>query len=265
MSRKDNDHLVDAPSITPSKDEIASFQRNKKTKSGLAASLGDVPDVGSSSSGAGTGTKALIAVLFLGLVATAGLAAFLQQRLVAAEKTLVNYEGRLSQLEERLSVTDESMSESSVAMQVKLRELDTEVRKLWDNVWKRSKQRFAKLETDSAKQAKSLKNHQRIIDSNEQRLTQNKLVMEKLEGQLVAIDRLKPAIENNSKKFLLLESNLESNSDKVNSLNNKLVKLDRLSSDNAERLDSVDVFRRQVNGNISTLKKSVGQLQGGGQ
>lgn len=262
MSRKDNDHLVDAPSITPSRDEIASFQRNKKSKGGIASSIGEVPDVASQSSSS-TGIKAVIALLFFALVGTAALAGFLQMRLAAAETTLVNYEKRLASLEERLSVTDESMSESSVAMQVKLRELDSEVRKLWDNVWKRSKQRFATIEKNVAKNETGLKNQQRIIDSAEQRLTKNKLVMDNLEGQLGVVESLRPAIEANKKRFMVLESNQETNSDKINSLSNKVVKLDRTAKDNTERLDSVDVFRRQVNSNINTLKQNVGQLQGG--
>lgn len=261
MSRKDNDPLVDAPSITPSRDEIASFQRNKKSKAGLAGSLGSVPDSAASTSSS-TGIKAVLVLLIIALLGTAAVAGFLQQRLSAAESTLLGYEQRLASLEERLSVTDESMSESSVAMQVKLRELDGEVRKLWDNVWKRSKQRFAVLETQAAKHDASLKNHQKVIDSAEQRLTKNKAVMDNLAAQLQVIDKLRPLIEKNNKRFMVLQSSQETNSDKVNSLSNKVVKLDRAVKDSAERLDSVDAFRRQVNGNINTLRQNIGALQG---
>lgn len=261
MSRKDNDPLVDAPSITPSRDEVASFQRNKKSKAGLASSLGSVPEVAAHTSSS-TGLKAVVALLFIALLGTAALAGFLQQRLSTAESTLLSYEQRLATLEERLSVTDESMSESSVAMQVKLRELDGEVRKLWDNVWKRSKQRFAALETNVAKHGVSLKSHQTIIDSAELRLTKNKAVMDSLAGQLQVIDKLRPSIEQNNKRLMMLQSNQETNSDKVNSLANKVLKLDRAAKDSIERLDSVDAFRRQVNSNINTLRQNVGQLQG---
>ena len=261
MSRKDNDPLVDAPSITPSRDEIASFQRNKKAQAGLASGIGSVPEVAAESSSP-TAVKAVLALLFIALLATACLAVFLQLRLSAAESTLLGYEQRLMHLEERLSVTDESMSESSVAMQVKLRELDSEVRKLWDNVWKRSKARFAAIESDIAQQNVSLNNHQKILDNAERRLSKNKLVMDSLAGQLQVIEQLRPSIEKNTQRLATLQSNQETNSDKVNSLSSRVVKLNRVTKDNTERLDSVDAFRRQVNGNINSLRQNIGQLQG---
>lgn len=261
MTRKDNDHLVDTPSITPSRDEIDSFKRSNKSKSGLAGSLGNVPDVAAQSTSS-TGIKAVLALLCVALLGTAALAGFLQQRLSTAESTLLAYERRLASLEERLSVTDESMSESSVAMQVKLRELDSEVRKLWDNVWKRSKTRFSVIESTIAKHETNLKNHQNIIGSAEQRLNKNKIVMDNLASQLKVVDKLRPSIDQNAKRLMTLQSNQETNSDKVNKLASQVVKLERTAKDNTERLDSVDLFRRQVNGNITTLQRSIGQLQG---
>ena len=140
MPRTDNDHIGHVPKITPAHDEIASYQRSQ-AKSGLINSLGAVPDVpGGASSPASTTALVLVVLIVL---ATAGLSAYLYQKLQLAEQSIVNYELRISDLERRLSVTDESMTESSVAMKVKVREMDSEIRKLWDNVWKKTKSRMA--------------------------------------------------------------------------------------------------------------------------
>jgi chromosome segregation ATPase len=254
MPTRDNDHLHDAPSIVPARDEIDSFQRNQQGKAGLKGSLGAVPEYTNSGGGAATGLKALVVLLLVGLVATAALAGFLHSRLLTAESTLVQYESRLADLERRLSVTDESMSESSVAMKVKLRELDDEVRKLWDNVWKRSKQRFATIEKNIDSQQSALNKQGKTLASAEQQLAT-------LKQQVAGAGSLKAAVDANKAKLATLERNLENTSDKANSVSNQLVNIERLSNDNRERLDSVDQFRRQVNGNIVRLQQTVGKLE----
>jgi uncharacterized coiled-coil protein SlyX len=62
---------------------------------------------------------------------------------------LERYEGRIADLEDRLADTDEGMSQNAAVQAAKIRELDSEVRKLWDNVWKRSKERLGVLEASS--------------------------------------------------------------------------------------------------------------------
>lgn len=255
MPSKDNDHLDSTPSIKPAKDDIATFQRSQKSKAGR---LGNVPEVGGEQR---TGMKALMALMLVGLLATAGLALYLHEQLKTAELTLKRYEVRVANLEERLSVTDESMSESSVAMKVKLRELDGEVRKLWDNVWKRSKQRFATIEASIAEHDRSIKSNASSADAAAKQLAKNKNVITGLSSELQEFKRLESLLSGNQAKIVSLTSAQETSSDKVNRLANKTVKLDKLSGDNKERLDSVDGFRRQANKTINDLKQEVGRLQ----
>ena len=56
-----------------------------------------------------------------------------------AEARLSATELRLSTLESRLTSAGDELSQSDEAVRVQLKELDREVRKLWDNVWKKSK------------------------------------------------------------------------------------------------------------------------------
>lgn len=239
--------------ITPAKDEIASYQRNQ-SKSALAQKLGEVPDVhvGSSS----TNLKLVLASVIVVLVLTATLAGFQQHRLKIAEQNLQLTEARVAELEKRLSVTDESMTESSVGMKVKLREMDTEIRKLWDNVWKKSKQRLAALEAKQQSHSTSLSNVKRFIDNTEQKLASNEKVTQSLKQQLTTLSSLKNQQAANDKTLRRLESTIENSNDKINRFNTQLLKAESLSKENKERLDSVDNFRRRVNSEINHLKGS---------
>ena len=93
------------------------------------------PVKASANGGGGGGTALfLLAVLVIGL---GGACYYLYQQLTIAQSQLLSSQDRLEALEQRLSVADDSLEENSVTTQVKLKELDSEIRKLWDNVWKK--------------------------------------------------------------------------------------------------------------------------------
>ena len=249
----DNDKTKPQPSmkITPARDEIASYQRNQG-KNSLAQRLGEVPDVNVQTSG--TQVKLVLATVVIILILTATLAGFLQYRLKMAEQTLQLTEARVSELEGRLSVTDESMSESGVAMKVKIREMDTEIRKLWDNVWKKSKRRIETLEAKQQSHTKSLNNVKTFIDSTEQKLTQTATMTANLTQQLKTLNNLKNQQAAIDKKIRQLESTVENSNDKLNRYNTRIVKTERLGKEHKERLDAIDNFRRKVNSDLNRLK-----------
>ncbi|MGK0441581.1 MAG: chromosome segregation ATPase [Pseudohongiellaceae bacterium] len=253
MATNDKRTPNDTFSITPAKDEIASYQKNQG-KHSLARSLGEVPDVASSSSS--TSIKLTLTAVTLILILTVALAGFLQQRLKMAEQTLQLTEARVAELESRLSVTDESMGESAASMKVKIRDMDGEIRKLWDNVWKKSKQRFSALEAKQQNHNKSLNNVKSFIDSTEQQLTKNAKTTRQLSQKLTTLDKLNNKQVKNEKKLQSLESSLENANDKVNRFNTRMIKNERLGKDNKERLDAVDNFRRKVNVDLMKLNRS---------
>ena len=167
MPRRDNDNIGHVPKMTPAHDEIASYQRNK-SRGSLKSSLGDIPENTGTSS---TTVKSVLTVVILLLVITSAGSVYLYLKLQKADSVLQAYDARITDLEQRLSVTDESMSESSVAMKVKLRELDTEVRKLWDNVWKKSKQRFAEYDSQFKRLEQGVKRGDNFITTTKQQLS----------------------------------------------------------------------------------------------
>jgi chromosome segregation ATPase len=94
----------------------------------------------------------------------------LQERLTQTGHTLERYEGRIADLEDRLADTDEGMSQNAAVQAAKIRELDSEVRKLWDNVWKRSKERLGVLEASSKRFAAAIDANQQTIAATQQQL-----------------------------------------------------------------------------------------------
>lgn len=254
MTPKDSQQHGREPSIVPARDEIASYQQ--ANRSTFAASLGEVPDV---SGGGSAASKGVMAIVILLLLATSGLAVYLFQKLTTAEKSLSQYEVRITELERRLSVTDESMSESSVAIKVKVRELDLEIRKLWDNVWKRSKQKLAEHDTQLAKLQKSAQRSDQFITTSKQLQSNNEKVVVDLKQQLKKVQQTQTTVAANKSKVGQLESQLENTNDKLNRFGNTVTGIDRRVKDNEEWVESINGFRRQVNRDITSLKQSAGQ------
>ncbi|MEE8056244.1 MAG: hypothetical protein V3T17_00165 [Pseudomonadales bacterium] len=262
MSRRDNDPIGHAPKIVPAHDEIASYQRNK-AKGSLVASLGEVPDV--LGNGGSLASITVLAVVVLVLLAMVGTAGYLYQKLSLAEQAIQNYELRISDLERRLSVTDESMSESSVAIKVKVRELDSEIRKLWDNVWKKTKQQFAEHDAQLKKHEQRINQSDVFIVTAKRQILKNDTVVAGLTTQLAKAKKMQLTVAANQKTLGQQEARFETTADKLNLLNSHVKKLDRRIKDTEEWVDSINGFRRQVNRDIGTLKQHVGQLQGSGQ
>ena len=262
MSRRDDDHIGHVPKMTPAHDEIASFQRTQ-AKGALAASLGEVPDVGGGGGSASMATKSILTAVVLVLLATAAWAGFLHQKLQLAEKSIQNYELRIGDLERRLMVTDESMGESSAAMKVKVREMDSEIRKLWDNVWKKSKQKFAEQDALLKKHSASIAASDTFIASAKQQMTKRDDVVAGLSQQLKKTQQLHSQVAENQLMLNQQEKSLELVADKSNRVSADVGKLDRRVKGTEEWVESINGFRRQVNRDLGALKQTVGQSQGG--
>lgn len=259
MSRTDDDHIGHVPRITPAHDEIASH-RKASAKGRLADSIGEVPEVEAGGGGSSI-SSTLFALVVIVLVSTTGLAGYLFYKLQIAEASIDNYELRISDLERRLAVTDESLDESAVAMKVKIRELDSEIRKLWDNVWKKSKQRLASHDTQLEKHEKQLADAKAFISSTQQQFDKNAQVVANLTAQLKKAEQMQSTVAGNSQLISKQVASLEATIDRVNRVNSDVNKLNQRVKATEEWIESINGFRRQVNREISTLKQLHGQGQ----
>lgn len=178
----------------------------------------------------------------------------LQQELLAANEQMADYASRIGDLEARLSDTDEGMAQSAQVQAVKIRELDGEVRKLWDNVWKKSKERLAKLEAASASQGKAVKSMQGSLGGVETQLQSAAGDIAKLKSVSGDLSRLMTSAKANQEE-------VERVADTLNRLDLELAKLDKRVVANEEWLASVNAFRKQVNASLVDLQGSVRAMQ----
>jgi len=238
----------DSMRIAPAHDEIASYKRSQKK--GLASKFGEVPE--EHAVGVGAGTKTLLFLLVVALLGALGWSFLLNQRLQMAEKAVISYEARISDLEKRLSITDEDMTDSQASMQVKIKELDSEIRKLWDNVWKKSKAQLASHEA-------TLKKHDVFIVGAKKQLKNNESVIKGLSDGLAKTRTMQNLVSAHEQKLAAQEGLIETTSDKLNLVTTDINKLNRRVKDNEEWVESINGFRRQVNRDINALKQVSGK------
>jgi chromosome segregation ATPase len=167
------------------------------------------------------------------------------------------YERRISDLEDRLADTDEGMSQNAAVQAAKIRELDTEVRKLWDNVWKRSKERLGKLEA-------SEKRFDNAIAANQQALDATQADLGKALTDIAQLTRVASDMERLMTSSRTSQAEVERVADALNSLNLELARYSKRVESNEEAIRAIDAFRRSTSANIDQLRAGLRTLQGGG-
>ena len=144
-------------------------------------------------------------------------------------------------------------------MKVKLSELDSEVRKLWDNVWKKQKEELGKHDTEIDKLQKSLASMESKVKSSQVELatamktfSADKSRLTELSGRL---DKAAAQAEVNRKQLLEYGKQLTAGG----SLDARVSSVERQLQQNQDWLDSINAFRRQVNRDIESLRTTVSQ------
>jgi chaperonin cofactor prefoldin len=230
------------PPMVPSRDEVASRQARR----------GGRPKTANAGGGGGAG---LMARLFITLsLAAAGVACGwawqLQQELQNAGELMARYEARISDLEDRLSDTDEGMNQSATAMAVKIKELYSEVDKLWASAWRRNKAAIEELQ----KSRDTLNGRVASLSDTDKRYS----------GQLQAlgadIDKLRAVAGDLERLVANADSNqalIERLGDDVNRVTLDMARLQKRMDTAEEWQASVDGFRRQVNQSLLQLRESM--------
>jgi chromosome segregation ATPase len=259
MPHDDLDHI---PSIVPTRDGVpprgvSSGTSNTRSRAG-ADDRRRRPG-GPPPQSAKTGGTGLLARLFitLSLVAAAAACAWawqLQTQLLEANDHLANYATRIGDLEARLSDTDEGMNQNAEVQAVKITKLEAEVRKLWDNVWKETKDRMAKLEATSASQSKSIKGVEASFAGVQSQLKEAAGDIAKLNSVAGDMARLMASAKAN-------QAEVERVADSLNRIELSLAKLDKRVAGNEEWVGSVNAFRKQINASLSELQATVRVMQ----
>ena len=178
----------------------------------------------------------------------------LQGQLQLANGQMANYATRIADLEARLSDTDEGMNQNAAVQAVKVASLETEVRKLWDNVWKQSKLRLGKLETLTEAQSTSIKGLDVALASAELQLAE-------VAGQAAKLKSVTDDLARVMSSASLTQTEVERVADSLNRIDLAAAKLDKRVAANQEAVSSIDAFRKQVNGSLSQLRSTLRTIQ----
>lgn len=248
MSHDDLEHI---PSIVATRDVQPERGSNRARASKGEGGRQSGPSKSPSRDG-GTGLLARFFIA-LSLVVTVGVGVWawqLQTQLLQANDQIENYAMRIGDLEARLSDTDEGMNQNAEVQAVKIAELEKEVRKLWDNVWKESRERLGKLEDASASHSKDIKSVKGTVTSATSQLRE-------VSADIVGLKAISGDLTRIIASGKANQAEVERVADKLNEINLTLAKMDRRVAGNEEWLASVDVFRKQVNASLSQLQKAI--------
>ena len=167
---------------------------------------------------------------------------------------LVDFQSRVSDLEARLSDTDEGMNQNASVQAIKIAELESEVRKLWDNVWKQTRSRLDKLEAGSSAQGKKVSSLAAASASARAELEQAKVDLAQLKNVGDDLARVMSSARAS-------QTEVERVADSLNQINLTLARLEKRVAGNEEWVGSVNAFRRQVNASLGELQSTVRTLQ----
>lgn len=254
MAHDDIDHI---PAITATRDSDPRPVR-PKPKNGKSAGKGRDPSrppaAGRRGGGAGIWSRLFITVSLVVAAIACAWAWQLQEQLRESGYLMSQYEQRISDLEDRLSDTDEGMSQNATLQAAKIRELDKEVRKLWDNVWKKASKRLDELEKDSARNTKKIASNSTAVTSEKAQLKSLSDDLAKLKTVAGDLNRLMASAKTN-------QAEVERVADSLNRMNLDFAKLGKRVQSNEEWVGSVNAFRRQVNASMTQLQSSVRALE----
>ena len=232
--RRTRDDLSDIPAMKPAHDEVVNRRRQ-----------------GRSSAGAVIPTKrsnGLTLLTLLIAIAASGAAYYLFEQNRAAETLAVQTEARIAALEAQLANTGDEMSQSDAAVRVRLKELDTEVRKLWDNVWKKSKV----LLDEHTLNIKNLTTRTSSLGKGQTKA--NKQLVE-LNAELMryaaSLDEINETVEESqasAKQSAALQ-------DKLPKLSQKMDNHEQRIKANEEWVESINAFRQQVNKQLTIINQ----------
>ena len=174
-------------------------------------------------------------------IAATGAAVLLWQQGEQAKTQLADVSARVAELESKINSTGDELSQSGAVIQVRLKEHDSEIAKLWDS--RKEAKRIAE------EQGVNIRNLTTRTGKQGEQLTSNSdqatALAASLDEVLEQIEDFDPAAVNKELAGL---------SEEVDSLLARIDKNEKTASDNKEWLESVDAFRRQVNERLNAIQ-----------
>lgn len=208
--------------------------------------------------------RIVLLVIIVALVGVGIWAVELQKSLQASTNTLASYDKVIADLRSQLSVTDESVNQTSAQAEDKLKELDSEIRKLWDNVWKRAKVRIDKnevaitsLKNQQSAFIKTLNAQTEAVKTLDKKLDEFQVSLNVLIAQANIIPKNQADIAAAQKSISSLGSDIEKLRASFKTMALEQTELSVQSGEFEEWIDSFNGYRRQVSQKLYELEQAM--------
>jgi chromosome segregation ATPase len=261
MPKDELDHI---PAIVPSREGAPAGGRSKARAARGGGNRPAPQKPRARAGGSGWLARLFMTVALVVAAVACAWAWQLQGELQQANTVMADYAQRIGDLEDRLSDTDEGMSQNAEVQAAKIRELDLEVRKLWDNVWKQTKERLTQLEQDNTAQGNKINTATADLGKAQGQINSATGDIAKLQAVTRELDTLKGVTKEldtlmaGSKRS---QAEVERVADSLNQINLDIAKLNKRVQGNEEWINSINNFRKQVNASLVELKAGAGAKQ----
>jgi chromosome segregation ATPase len=248
------DDFDEIPSIVPERDELVTHRKRKRgtSVSGSAAVAVRQPDA--VEGGTSGWVIFFITVLFLGMVGTAGAGWHFYQQDQAHQQQALSAQNRLMQIENQLQLVDQSAAESSSNLMVEIQEHFSEIDKLWA-ARNALRQEVGQLTTDVAALKTTSGELKETVASHERVLSQT---VTQIQARIDEINRNFAGMDNLGQQLTTLNADLNRTKTAMTTVQDDVEK--RVSAMEQD-IESINIFRLQINQSLTNLQSSVNNLQ----
>jgi len=261
MSTEERDY--DNFSIVPERDELVTHRKKKRGNSMSSGGGNQTSVLKGGTSGA---VKALLTVLTIGLLASAGGAYYFYDQGLQTQDALDQSNNRISQLENRLNLVDEATEQSSLSLLERVDFNFSEIDKLWaarnalrsdvgaiNATLNGQSGNITEIETAVANQASMINQQAASLDQNNQIIETIRNQINALNGSVMALNNL-----NLSQQLVSISNDLEVLKSSMATEDSGLA--DRVYI-NEQDIESINLYRLNLNQTINALQQSLNELE----
>jgi chromosome segregation ATPase len=245
---RDQDILDDIPSMMPERDELA--HHTKYTRGTSATGIATYTP-GQRTSGA---VVTLLSILFIAMLATGGGAWFFYQGVSAIQSELSGANARIVQLENLLKLVDQASEQNAMDLVERVNFNFSEIDKLWA-ARNTLRSDVGELKTSMTAVQTISKELQATVGQHSKTLDENVMAMQ---ARIDEINRNFSGMDNLGQQLTLLNADLN----RVKTANTSMQdELSRKLATFEQDIESINVYRLQMNQTVNSLQDSVNRLQ----
>lgn len=253
---QDNDILDDIPSLVPERDELRTHRKPKRGTSATGSGAGGGASYSSRDSGGRTSGAVItmISFLFIGMMATGAAGFFFYTEAEATKAELLATTARIGQLENHLSLVDQATEQSSMDLVERVNFNFGEIDKLWA-ARNTLRTEVGEMKTGLTAVQATTKDMKAVVDSHTQSIEKN---VTAVQARIDEINRNFAGMGDLGQQLTLLNADLNRVKTSMSAVQEDVTS--RLNSFEQD-IESINIYRLQVNQTITTLQDSVNRLQ----